>query len=310
MPANRGPRILAVIKRTSFRKFVLEQRDPLVKKLLDRNDPTVRRLRRSHDDHETTVREVKEALAEAGARAELVEELRGDVDSEFDLVVTVGGDGTLLAASHAIGPDVPLLGVNSAPESSVGFFCGARKGNVRETLRRALGGELRRSKLSRMQVELNDKLLSARVLNDALVCHASPAATSRYILRVERLKGRVEEEDQRSSGLWIGPAAGSTAAQKSAGGRVLPLTSHRIQWVVREPYTPIGVPFRLPTGTIVEGERLIILSKMRETKIFLDGPHKVFDATVGDVLTMRRSPETLTVLGLSRGRTPVRGQGK
>jgi NAD+ kinase len=294
-----GPRVLAVIKRTSYRTFVLDRRDPHLQKLLERKDPTVRRLRKAHDDHETTVREVKDALTALGAHTELVEEIRGDVGPSFDLVLTVGGDGTLLTASHAVGPATPLLGVNSAPDSSVGFFCGARKGTVRETLRSAFEGRLKRSELTRMRVDLNGKVLSPRVLNDALVCHASPAATSRYILRIEHA-GRVDEEDQRSSGLWIGPAAGSTAAQKSAGGRVLPLTSKRIQYVVREPYTPIGVPFRLPVGTIAADERLVILSKMRDAKIFLDGPVISFDATVGDVLTLRRSDEPLTVLGLSR----------
>jgi NAD+ kinase len=170
---------------------------------------------------------------------------------------------------------------------------------VRDTLRLAFEGELRRSELTRMRVELNGRVLSSRVLNDALVCHASPAATSRYILRIER-PGRVDEEDQRSSGLWIGPAAGSTAAQKSAGGRVLPLSSKRLQYVVREPYTPVGVPFRFPVGTVREDQRLVILSKMRDAKIFLDGPHIVFDVTVGDVLTLRRSDEPLVVLGLTR----------
>src|ERR1019366_7356859 len=43
-----------------------------------------------------------------------------------DLVVTVGGDGTLLAASHGIGPGIGLLGVNSAPSHSLGFFWRAR----------------------------------------------------------------------------------------------------------------------------------------------------------------------------------------
>ena len=78
-----------------------------------------------------------------------------------------------------------------------------------------------------MRVELNGESLHDRVLNEALFCHASPAATSRYILRVARADGAepdvLADEEQKSSGLWVGPAAGSTAAQRSAGGSVLPL---------------------------------------------------------------------------------------
>ena len=55
--------------------------------------------------------------------------------SDADLVVAVGGDGTLLAASHNV-VDVPILGVNSAPGHSVGFFCAAKRPTFRAMRRR------------------------------------------------------------------------------------------------------------------------------------------------------------------------------
>jgi NAD+ kinase len=295
-----APRVLVLVKRTSYRTMVLVEKDARVKRLLARSDPTVKSLRRSHVHHEETRREVIEALRELGASAELVDGPRSVVTGAFDLVVTIGGDGTLLAASHRVGPHVPILGVNSAPDHSVGFFCVARKGGVRAMLAAALAGRLRRTVLTRMRVELNGHCLHNRVLNDALFCHTIPAATSRYILEIRGLKAAVQIEEQRSSGLWIGPAAGSTAAQRSAGGRVLPLTSRKIQWVVREPYTPGGVPLRLPVGTVDDGGSIQIRNKMREAKIFLDGHHIVHDVKMGDVITLQRSNETLTVLGLTR----------
>jgi NAD+ kinase len=161
-----------------------------------------------------------------------------------------------------------------------------------------------------MQVELNGVVVSRRVLNDALFCHEVPAATSRYILTV-RPDGSdrkpAYEEEQKSSGLWIGPAAGSTAAQRSAGGRILPLASHRIQYVVREAYTPLGKPLSLSRGTVDDGGSIVLRSKMRQAKLFLDGPHVVHEVGLGDVVTLCRSDEALTVLGLSRtSETPPR----
>lgn len=296
----RRARVALVVKRTTYRKFVVEVHDPLIARLLKKNDPTVRRIKQSHDDHESTLREVETALDDLGAEIVFRGGPRALIPPRTDLVVTIGGDGTLLAASHLIGAAVPLLGVNSAPEHSVGFFCGAAKGNVRVTLARALGFEgrpLPSTELTRMRVDLNGKCLHARVLNEALFCHDSPAATSRYILRLPS-----GEEDQRSSGLWIGPAAGSTAAQKSAGGKVLPLTSDRIQYVVREPYTPAGGRFRYARGLVAAGEKLVLLSKMREGKLFLDGHRIVHSVRLGDTLTMRRSSESLTVLGIASKR--------
>lgn len=291
--SRRAARVAIVVKRTTYRRFVVEEHDPLIARLVRRRDPTVSRIKQSHEAHESTMREVEEAIAELGAKVVH----RGGPRSRIpraDLVVSVGGDGTLLAASHQIGDGIPLLGINSAPESSVGFFCGAQKGNILDRLERALTGKLRALELTRMRVDLNGKCIHARVLNDALVCHASPAATSRYILCTEG-----GEEDQRSSGLWIGPAAGSTAAQRSAGGRVLPLASENIQYVVREPYTPAGGHFRFAKGLVAPGHELVIRSKMREAKVFLDGHRIVHSMTIGDVLTMRRSDDSLTVLGIA-----------
>jgi NAD+ kinase len=295
-------KVAVIQKRTTYRKFVVEEHDPLLARLLRRHDPTVLRLRASHEAHEQTVREVDDALDKLGAEVVFRGGPRGRIPSKVDLVVTIGGDGTLLAASHQIGDGVPLLGINSAPDHSVGFFCGGKQGNVLATLRRARDGRLPRSELTRMRVDLNGKCLHARVLNEALFCHASPAATSRYIVRVTKGAGTFSEEDQRSSGMWVGPAAGSTAAQRSAGGKVLPLTSRRIQYVVREPYRPIGKRSGFTVGLLDEGGKLTVRSKIRDGRVFIDGHRLVHTVTIGDVLVMKRGPEALTVLGLATKR--------
>jgi NAD+ kinase len=289
-----------VLKRSSWRKWVEQEPDPRIAELIAAGDETVRHMHASHTDHLATIEEVRAALADLGLKARWSDgphEFRVAEGSE--LVVIVGGDGTLLGASHGVGPNVPVLGVNSSPEYSVGFFCGAQKGQVKESLVAALAGKLRRSDLTRMRVELNGQPLHNRVLNEALFCHTSPAATSRYILRVVGTDDRVvAEEEHKSSGVWVGPAAGSTGAQRSAGGKTLPLTSSDLQYVVREPYRPQRLGLVL--GLIDEGQSVSIKSEMRRASIFLDGDQLVHGVSIGDVVTMRRSTEPLIVLGLSR----------
>lgn len=291
-----------VLKRTSWHKWVEEEGDVRVAALLEAGDETVKRLRPGNEDHLQTVDEVRRALAELGADVtwnERPHEFR--VDGRCDLVVTVGGDGTLLAASHGIGVGTALLGVNSSPDHSVGFFCAAKKGQVRTAIGAALEGTLRRTELTRMHIGLNGRALHERILNEVLFCHASPAATSRYILRLTRDDNRVlATEEQKSSGLWVGPAAGSTAAQKSAGGRVLPLASRKLQYVVREPYEMIGEALAMTKGLVGEIQTLQIRSKTRQARIFLDGDHIMHEIGIGDVVSLRRSEEPLVVLGLSR----------
>jgi NAD+ kinase len=287
------PRVVVVVKRTAFRLFVEEAEDARIARLLKKNDPTVRRMRRSHDEHVGTIEEVDRALAELDAEVEWIRRAHAPFNPKrADLVVTVGGDGTLLAASHRVG-STPILGINSAPDHSVGFFCGAKKGHVKRALERALAGDMRAVKLARMSVHLNHRVISTRVLNDALFCHTSPAATTKYILRL----GKVVEE-QKSSGFWIGPAAGSTAAQRSGGGKILPLSSLDLQLVVREPYTPEREKLTLTRAIVSDRRELFVRSKIREGRLFIDGPHEVVAVGMGDRLVFRRSSESLFVLGL------------
>lgn len=290
------PRVIVVVKRTAYEVHRAEGHQHVLR-LIEREDPTVRRMLGSHQEHEESVEEVRRTLDRMGAKVVFV----SGAETPFStrgaaLVVTVGGDGTLLSASHNVGV-VPVLGVNSAPSYSVGFFCAARKENIANALKRALEGRMRRVTLARMEVLLNGKAIARRVLNEALFCHATPAATSRYIVE---LGGKVEEH--KSSGFWIGPAAGSTAAQHSAGGRILPLTSKSLQLVVREPYTPAGERLRLTHALIPDGSQLIVRSKMDDGRIFLDGPHDCFHIRIGDKLVFRRSPDSLTLLGLASRR--------
>jgi NAD+ kinase len=309
-------RVLVVYKKSAWQTNVKERRNPRYLELVDAGHEAIARLEAAHAAHLETLEETRTALAGLGARS--VFRFRGDegLVEGFDLVVTVGGDGTLLWAARWVGPDVPVVAINSAPHDSVGHFCAGRKGSVRATLEAALGGVMPAFRLSRMEVSLDGETITRRVLNDVLFAHASPAATTRYIVRVDDGRGRVAMEEHKSSGIWIGPSAGSTAAQRSAGGEVLPAESERIQYVVREPYVPddgTGRPLegpRLRVGTVGPTGSLAIVSKVREGRLFVDGPHRVRDVQMGSEVVLRRSDEPLTLLGYPRamveGRKPRR----
>jgi NAD+ kinase len=295
--SHKRPRVALVIKRSQWRIQLEERHDVRLRRLVASGDRSVAPLRASHEAHEGTVSEVRSALEAVGADVVIAKRAGETFDAAgLDLVVTVGGDGTLLSASHSV-DEVPILGINSAPHHSVGFFCGAKSGNVLHAIERAVRGELKQTVLTRMKVSVDGEVIAARVLNDALFCHTSPAATTRYTARL----GDVHEQ-QKSSGFWIGPAAGSTAAQRSAGGRVLPLTSQKLQLVVREPYTPHGESYRLRHAMIAPGQTLVILSKTHDAKLFFDGPENCVDVGYGQHLEFAEAPQSLTILGLTSKR--------
>lgn len=290
-------RILCVYKKTSFQRWRADD-DPRIGALLQSGDASVASLRAAHEAHLDTMERARAVLKDLGAKPVFRHKHEEREDERWDLVVTLGGDGTLLWASHQVDADTPMVAINSDPATSVGYFCAGDRHDVEQTLAAALGGTLRPTKLTRMEVAIDEEVVHRRVLNDILFCHEVPAATTRYLIQFGGL-----EESHTCSGIWVGPAAGSTAAQRSAGGKVLKIGSRKLQWVVREPYRPGDVPIQLAKGLVPADEELVLKSKIREGRIYLDGANKVVRLDVGSVIRLRRSDEPLHLLGLrSRGR--------
>lgn len=293
-----APRVLVIYKRTTFQRF-RGGKSTRVQALLDQGHRSVASLLEAHEAHLATLERTKEVLKHLGVDARFRHSYTPEPDDAWDLVVTLGGDGTLLWASHLVGPETPMLAINSAPRTSVGYFCAGDSGQVGELIEAALAGDMRATKLSRMQVSVDGELVHTRVLNDVLFCHECPAATTRYLLKRGDL-----EESQMSSGLWAGPAAGSTAAVRSAGGRVLPIGSQKLQFVVREPYHRGDARLQLQKGVLAADEELTLVSLIREGQLYFDGANRVQAVDIGSEVTFSRSPETLHLLGLRGTRRP------
>lgn len=288
-------RILFVHKKSAYQLYVRERKSRRIKRLIEEGDRTVRNILAADEAHVGTIEEAKQACKDLGVRGVFRYRSEDGIADAFDLICSIGGDGTLLWVSHRVGPDCPVLAINSAPEHSVGHFCGGRKGHVKEALEAALDKRLKPTRLSRMEVVRNGTVLHRRVLNDALFCHRSPAATTRYLIELHGI-----EEAQKSSGMWVGPAAGSTAAIRSAGGKILPPGSRKLQFVVREPYHPPLGAYRLRKGLVKPEEELVVYSQVREGRLYLDGPRVMHEVGIGDVLTFRRSEEPLMLLAFPR----------
>jgi NAD+ kinase len=232
--------------------------------------------------HQHTRRVVADALRAAGVTFKQVYRARlRPAMVEGRLVVSLGGDGTLLDASHKI-KDAPVLGVNSDKAHSVGFLCAAHSENFGALLDDILSGRLKPTRVPRIAVRIDDVPLPFAVLNDVLLCHKNPAATSRYLIEHKQIV-----EDQRSSGIWASTAAGSTAAMASAGGDVLDLDDTRMQVRTREPFLADMPPYRLAHVTIGPKDEVTVTSKMREGRVYVDGPWEHRDLPTGARLTLR-----------------------
>ncbi len=207
----------------------------------------------------------------------------------YSLIICVGGDGTFFAASHHV-RETPMMGINSDPAGSLSLFSCCERRNFREKIDRALDGNLPATPMNRMEVSINGKPLPTLAFNDTLFCHKTPAAMSRYSLDVD---GR--RENQRSSGMWMATAAGSTAGIRAAGGKRMAISSRELQFLVREPYTWPNPRYRLARG--FAHRQIAIDVRMVEAAIWLDGSRLRYDLALGDRVTLATGACPLIVLG-------------
>ncbi|MBF0121790.1 MAG: NAD(+)/NADH kinase [Candidatus Omnitrophica bacterium] len=278
----RNPKILLLYKRSSFLS---------IKGLPSSGCPTADRFRQNHIYHYESLRKIEHTLKALRMTYRKHCRSRKVNYRAFDLVITVGGDGTFLEAARNLTTKQYILGVNSDPQWSVGQFCSCNANEFQKALQRILGGSLRVKRLYRLRLTISKQKTSMECLNDVLICHPNPAAMSRYHIQI----GKTCEE-HRSSGLWLSTASGSTGAILSAGGKKMPLESKTLQYKPRELYQIPGQRYHLAGGMVLANKKLIVTSRMPHGNIFVDGAHIKFSFPYGTKAVISISPNYVNLL--------------
>ncbi|HOW36471.1 MAG TPA: NAD(+)/NADH kinase [Candidatus Omnitrophota bacterium] len=281
---------LILCKKSFYQIYFLRRRNSSVKEFLRIETSTQTDFKKSHEEHYRALAEVQRVMRARGIRFKI--RYRGQkIDyTPFDFVISVGGDGTFLEAARHIGKQI-ILGVNSDPKRSVGRFCSTDRKGFSKALASVLSGRCKISSLNRIRLKLNNTGRTANVLNDILVCHKNPAAMSRYCFTINGVK-----EEQRSSGLWIATAAGSSGAIHSAGGKLIPRDSKLIQYMPRELFQSHGIKCCLKGDVLMLRQPMIVRSMMRSGVIYVDGAHLKFSFGFGDIVSISLSKEPLRVI--------------
>lgn len=280
-------RVLVITRSTPLETPALGRRHPHLARLLAEDAPLVARMKLSLQETQETRHQVLHALRLHGLSVTYSRRVRDPVDLQYDLVVTVGGDGTVLDAARLV-RDTPVLGVNSSPSTSYGHFTCCTAGDFPRVLEEVLAGRRAPRPLTRIALRINGALHPRPALNDVLLADRVPAATSRYLLEVQG-----DQETQKSSGIWVSTAAGSTGAIRSAGGSPMNLGDRRLQFRVREPCCPPGCSLRWTEG-ILEGP-LVMVSRMLHGAAFLDGRRTAVPLRFGDRVEVRNDAPPLWI---------------
>lgn len=230
-----------------------------------------------------------------------IESIQGtgaDIDmSAFDMVVSLGGDGTILRAARLVGKSrVPILGINFG---HLGFLVNSSKDGVVPIVAAALAGDVTREERASLHVDLiseGNVVASRFALNEFSVTRG---ALGRIIDFGLEISGN-HIVDMRGDGLVVSSATGSTAYALSAGG---PLVAPDFKGLILVPLAPHSLLSRAivtDPSDIVE----IDLSRnpeSREASYFVDGEFISLDEPIDRVLVRKSHNPTILLRHKNEG---------
>lgn len=207
----------------------------------------------------------------------------GDIPEHADLVVVLGGDGTLISTVRTLGErNVPVLAVNLG---SLGFITEITLDELYPALEKCLSGDFRISERLMLQAVVerdNREMASHLVLNDVVINKGALA-------RIVDLKTRVNCFDLttfKADGLIISTPTGSTGYSLSAGGPIITPSMNCIVITPICPHTLTNRPIVIDDDSLVT----VTVKSLDDEGVFLTLDGQVgLELKSGDVIHVCRS---------------------
>lgn len=206
---------------------------------------------------------------------------------EADLIVVLGGDGTLLSIARRAHARVPILGVNLG---ELGFLTEVVEGEAMAMLARVMTGryELDRRMTLAARIERAGRVRGRfRALNDVVITHGAVARIVDFTVTVDGLPFT----GYRADGMVVATPTGSTAYSLSVGGPIVEPTVQVLLLSPISPHTLSNRPVVLRPNSVV---RITIGRRESDALLTIDGQESMPLAS-GDVVEVRqgRSPVSL-----------------
>ena len=214
-----------------------------------------------------------------------------DRAADYDLVVVLGGDGTLLSVARNLADSIPILGVNMG---NLGFLTEVPRSELYPSVMRFLEGDFEVDERALLDVTLkraSGEAVPYRVLNDAVL---NKSALARIIELVVTVDGH-RVATYRSDGLIISTPTGSTAYNLAAGG---PILNPQLPVVVVTPICPHTLTLRpivVPDSASVD---IRLETSHEEVYLTLDGQEGT-QIEYGDTVSLRRSEDVVRLIKTS-----------
>jgi NAD+ kinase len=228
----------------------------------------------------------------AGVPADRPTATREDLPGQCDLIVVLGGDGTLIGmAGHIVqsGSDVPILGVNFG---SLGFLTEITLPELYDALEATLNGRATiepRTMLAASTIRDDVPFAHHIVLNDIVI---TKGALSR-IIEISVAVGDAAVTRVRADGLIIASPTGSTAYNLAAGG---PIVHPAVDAILLTPIAPHTLTNR---PVVIAGSSRVhirpIMDEDDEVFVTFDG-QSGFPLRPNDLVSVRRAPTPVRIV--------------
>lgn len=208
-------------------------------------------------------------------------------DGWADLVIAVGGDGTLLQAAHRFrGSGVPILGINIG---YLGFITSIRSDRVRQEMKRILNAEFIISRRTALDLEIRTsrKHVGGWALNDALITRGS----NPHLIGIEARIGQRRLTSYRCDGLIVATPTGSTAYSLAAGG---PIISPECNVLTVTPICPQALTNRSVVVNSTEPIEMQLNTTSGPAEVQVDGM-KLAKLTSASTITVRTSADSVPI---------------
>lgn len=211
-----------------------------------------------------------------------------------DLVVSLGGDGTLLRAARLVGNrEIPILGLSYG---HLGFLTYDQGGGVREAVSAALAGEMRVSRRATVEIQVsgfdddgNLVTRSAHALNEVVLARGA----SGKMVEFDVSANGVAIDRLRGDGFVVATATGSTGYALSAGGPIVTPDFTGLVCVPIAPHTITARAFLTAPADVVELR--VAEDRSYDPCVFADG-EPLFPDLVPEALKIVRGSYDILLL--------------
>jgi len=208
-----------------------------------------------------------------------------EIGARADLVVILGGDGSMLSAARNLaGSDVPLVGVN---QGRLGFTTDIASPNMLDAIGEILAGKHAIEERTMLAAEVRRAgavAFATLALNDAVVNKGSVGRLIEFAVNID---GEFVY-DLRADGLIVATPTGSTAYALSSDGPIMQPSVPGFALVPICPHTLSNRPIMVSDRSVIE----VSLKRAIDARLHLDGQLQC-DLQEGDRVVVRRAERTI-----------------